>query len=144
MRISKLRTFINHILAMYKHTSNPPTQCPSCQSKHFVKNGKSNTNKQRYRCKQCAYNFSIDKLQHGIDAYYVKKCLKLYLEGMGFRAIERIVGVSHVSVINWVKKYGDVLKKVESSGQNIDAVELDELCSYVGNKKKALGVASRR
>ena len=63
---------------------------------------------------------------------------------MGFRAIERIVGVSHVSVINWVKKYGDALKKVESSGQNIDAVELDELCSYVGNKKKALGVASRR
>ncbi|MBC6409120.1 MAG: IS1 family transposase [Ekhidna sp.] len=28
------------------------------------------------------------------------------MEGLGFRSIERTVGVSHVSVINWVKKYG--------------------------------------
>ena len=92
--------------------------------------------KQRYKCKQCAYNFSIDKLKHGIDQRYVKQCLQLYLEGMGFSAIERVVGVSHVSVINWVKRYGQALKKVTESGKNISAVELDELCSYVGSKKK--------
>ena len=128
---------------MHKHTSAPPTQCPRCQCKTFVKNGKNN-NKQRYKCKQCAYNFSIDKLKQGIDQYYVKHCLQLYLEGMGFRAIERVVGVSHVSVINWVKQDGKALKKVTESRKNIAAVELDELCSYVGSKKKALGLASCR
>jgi len=120
---------------MHQHTPAPPTKCPRCQCKTFVKEGKNN-NKQRYKCKQCAYNFSIDKLKRGIDQYYVKHCLQLYLEGMGFRAIERVVGVSHVSVINWVKQYGKALKKVTESGKNIAAVELDELCSYVGSKKK--------
>ena len=86
----------------------------------------------------------MDKLKQGIDQYYVKHCLQLYLEGMSFRAIERVVGVSHVSVINWVKQYGKALKKVTESGKNIAAVELDELCSYVGSKKKALGLDSCR
>ena len=65
---------------------------------------------------------------------YVALCLKLYLEGMGFRAIERVVSVSHVSVINWVKKYGKALTHaVEQQRKKLSAVELDELCSYVGS-----------
>jgi transposase-like protein len=52
---------------------------------------------------------------------------------MGFRAIERVVGVSHVSVINWVKKYGKALTHAVEQGEKLSAVELDELCSYVGS-----------
>jgi insertion element IS1 protein InsB len=115
--------------------------CPRCQCKTFTKNGKNN-NKQRYQCKQCAYNFTIAKLRHGIDQQYVALCLKLYLEGMGFRAIERVVGVSHVSVINWVKKYGKALTHASEQGKKLSAVELDELCSYVGSKKKDMDLAS--
>ena len=40
-----------------------------------------------------------------IDDYYVNKSLQLYLEGLTYREIERILGVSHVSIMNWVKKY---------------------------------------
>jgi len=35
----------------------------------------------------------------------VNKALQLYLEGLSYREIERILGISHVSIINWVKKY---------------------------------------
>jgi transposase-like protein len=108
--------------------------CPRCQCKTFTKNGKDNS-KQRYRCKQCAYNFTMAKRQPGIDQHYVALCLKLYLEGMGFRAIERVVGVSHVSVMNWVKKYSKVLTHVVEQEKQLSAVEFDELCSYVGSKK---------
>ncbi len=73
--------------------------CLHCQCKTFTKNG-NNNNKQRYECKQCAYNFNIAKLQHGIDQQYVGLCLKLYLKDMDFKAIERVVSVSHVSAIN--------------------------------------------
>ncbi|MBA4259270.1 MAG: hypothetical protein C0446_08900 [Chitinophaga sp.] len=41
-----------------------------------------------------------------IDPYYVVKSLQLYIEGISFREIERILGVSHVSVMNWVRQYG--------------------------------------
>ena len=30
----------------------------------------------------------------------------MYVNGLGFRAIERITGVNHNTVINWVKQVG--------------------------------------
>ena len=46
----------------------------------------------------------------------------------GFRRIERILKVSHVSVINWVKKSGAKLEKVPKKDENVEILELDELC----------------
>tara|TARA_R110002020_G_scaffold259768_3_gene473907 strand:- start:58401 stop:58703 length:303 start_codon:yes stop_codon:yes gene_type:complete len=40
-----------------------------------------------------------------IQDYYVNKALQLYLEGLSYREIERLLGISHVSILNWVKKY---------------------------------------
>jgi transposase-like protein len=50
------------------------------------------------------------------------------LEEKGFRKIERILKVSHVSVINWVKKTGAKLEKVPKKDEKVDVLELDELC----------------
>jgi Zn-finger domain-containing protein len=61
--------------------------------------------RQRYRCKSCAYHFTVLKKGKQIADYYVTKALQLYLEGVSYREIERILGVSHVSVMNWVRKY---------------------------------------
>ncbi|WP_175445422.1 IS1/IS1595 family N-terminal zinc-binding domain-containing protein [Ulvibacter litoralis] len=78
--------------------------CPNCSSDHYVKSGIIN-NRQRYKCKKCGYNFTVNKLGKKIDDYYVNKALQLYLEGLTYREIERILGISHVSIMNWVKKY---------------------------------------
>lgn len=79
-------------------------KCPNCKSKRYVKSGFVK-GKQRFKCKECNYHFTVSKTGKQIDAYYVSKALQLYLEGLTYREIERILGVSHVSVINWVKKY---------------------------------------
>lgn len=80
--------------------------CPSCQSEGpFVKSGVIK-DRQRYQCKSCKYNFTVLKQGKSIDPYYVIKALQLHLEGVSYREIERILGVSHVTVLNWVKKYG--------------------------------------
>lgn len=81
---------------------NPP--CPSCESSKTIKSGIIK-DRQRYHCKSCAYHFTVQKKGKQIDAYYVVKALQLYIEGVSYREIERILGVSHVSVMNWVKKY---------------------------------------
>ena len=78
--------------------------CPKCAAAGTVRNGIIN-NRQRFKCKQCQYNFTVEKLGKGISSYYVVKALQLHIEGVGFREIERLLGVSHVSVMNWVKKY---------------------------------------
>ena len=33
-----------------------------------------------------------------------KRCLTMYVNGTGFRAIERQTGVNHNTIIQWVKK----------------------------------------
>ena len=62
--------------------------------------------RQRYKCRQCGYHFTVAKVGREVDSYYVIKALQLYIEGVSYREIERLLGVSHVSVMNWVKKYG--------------------------------------
>ncbi len=82
----------------------PLHHCPRCQSDQIVKSGIIK-NRQRYLCKGCQYHFTVNKIGKQIDTHYVIKALQLYLEGLSFREIERILGVSHVTVINWVKQY---------------------------------------
>ncbi len=78
--------------------------CPSCSSENQIKSGVIN-GRQRYKCKDCNYYFTVNKIGKKIDDYYVSKALQLYLEGLTYREIERILGISHVSIMNWVKKY---------------------------------------
>ena len=78
--------------------------CPNCSSTNYIKSGIVNQ-RQRFKCKDCGYFFTVNKLGKKIDDYYVNKALQLYLEGLTYREIERILGISHVSVMNWVKKY---------------------------------------
>lgn len=82
----------------------PITTCPRCNSDQLVKSGIVN-NRQRYTCKKCKYNFTVNKVGKQIDSYYVIKALQLYMEGVSYREIERLLGISHVSVMNWVKRY---------------------------------------
>ena len=78
--------------------------CPKCDSKNFVKSGIIKE-RQRFKCKSCNYYFTVQKLGKRSEGEYVIKALQLYLEGISFREIERILNVSHVSVMNWVKTY---------------------------------------
>jgi len=79
-------------------------QCPKCNSLKIIKSGVI-AERQRYKCKNCSYFFTVQKPGKQIDSYYVVKALQLYLEGVSYREIERILGISHVSVMNWVRKY---------------------------------------
>ena len=62
-----------------------------------------------------------------------------YLEGVGLRATERLVGVSHNAVMNWVLEEvaGKALAKVKPEA--VEWVEADELWTYVGQKKRPAG-----
>ena len=81
----------------------PPT-CPKCESTDATKSGLVG-GRQRFKCKNCGYHYTVPKVGKEINTYYVVKALQLYLEGVSYREIERLLGVSHVSVMNWVKKY---------------------------------------
>lgn len=81
-----------------------PNHCPRCNFTKFVKAGVVQ-NRQRFKCKGCGYYFTVNKQGKEIDPYYVIKALQLYIEGVSYREIERLLGISHVTVMNYVKKY---------------------------------------
>lgn len=77
--------------------------CKRCGGSDSHKNGMMN-GKQRYRCKICGFNYTTGFRGKPLEVR--QQALKLYLEGLGFRAIGRILGVSNVTVLNWVRAYG--------------------------------------
>ena len=63
----------------------------------------------------------------------------MYLEGLGFRSIGRILGISNVSILNWIRNFGEKVKDLQSDSSSIEYAELDEMHSYIGNKKTIVG-----
>ena len=110
--------------------------CPRCASADKVKSG-INKGCQRYKCKTCQYFFTVAHKSDTATPAQRRLALTLYLEGLGFRSIGRILGFSHVAVYQWVKCFGKSVEQIKRSSAQI--VELDELHSYVGHKKATAG-----
>ena len=62
-----------------------------------------------------------------------------YLEGVGLRATERLVGVSHHAVMNWVLEEVAGKALALAKPEEVEFVEADELWTYVGQKKRPAG-----
>ena len=63
----------------------------------------------------------------------------MYLEGLTYREIERILGVSHVSVLNWVKKYNIKRPYNGNYHPTYKILNADELSNYFKNPKNLAG-----
>ena len=111
--------------------------CPKCQSAKRVKNGVI-LQRQRYKCKDCGCNYTFDYSHFAAKEKKRRFGLSMYLEGLGFSSIGRLLNVSHVSVQNWIKKYGGELKQIRNP-KPVRIMELDELHTYVGSKKTTDG-----
>ena len=112
--------------------------CPKCDSTNISKNGIIN-DRQRFKCKDCQYNFTVDKIGKSIDNYYVVKALQLYVEGVSYREIERLLGISHVSVMNWVKKYQVKIPKQSLYNPTYKVMNHKELSEFYANRENLKG-----
>lgn len=61
---------------------------------------------------------------------------------MGFRAIERVTGVNHNTVINWVKLADSNLPTAPEAQEIPEITQVDLLETFVGKKKQNLAVDS--
>ena len=112
--------------------------CPQCNSNNISRNGIIKE-RQRYKCKDCGYNFTVEKMGKNIESYYVIKALQLYIEGISYREIERILGISHVSVMNWVKKYQVKIPKQTLYHPTYKVMTHKELSEFYANRENLKG-----
>jgi hypothetical protein len=63
----------------------------------------------------------------------------MYVNGNGFRAIERLTGVNHNTVINWVKKAAIPLPDAPDYSEIPEIAQIDELQTFFAKKKTKYG-----
>ena len=96
--------------------------------------------KQNHICVDCGRQFVENpKIHRGYSNKVRKTCLKMYLNGMGLRGIERVTGVHHTTMINWIKQVGGLLPNAYDPEVIPEVGELDELETFVGSKKTKYG-----
>lgn len=112
--------------------------CPRCTSEKTVKSGIIK-DKQRFKCKECNYFYTVDKLGKKVDSYYIIKAIQLYIEGVTYREIERLLGVSHVSVMNWVKQYNITRPSSKEYKPTYKILKHQELVNFYANPENLKG-----
>jgi transposase-like protein len=110
--------------------------CPRCTSNKVVKNGHRH-GKQSYLCRDCHRQFRENPSPQGYSAQVKDLCVKMSLNGMGFRGIERVTGINHNSVINWVPQAEAALP--EENYEIPETAQIDELQTFVASKKTKFG-----
>lgn len=115
-------------------------KCPRCSSDHIRKNGRQR-GKQNHICVDCKRQFIESYNQKGYteDIKSECLCLEMYVNGSGFRAIERVKKVYHTTVINWVKQVVSTLPDTPYRSEIPKVTEVDELETFIGSKKTKLG-----
>ena len=117
--------------------------CKRCSGDRLIKNGIV-SGKQRYKCKDCNYNFreGDGRTNEKIVAKQAL-CILLYAMAKGsFRMLGRILDTDHTLVYRWIRKFGESLPEPVVDG-NITEMEFDEMWHFIGKKKKTLGHQSR-
>jgi transposase-like protein len=116
--------------------------CPKCRCVEAVKNGTMNQ-KQRYKCKACGCNYTQSS-RYRIPVEKRLHAIKLYLEGVGFRGIERLTGISHNTVIQWVRNLAGEIERLRPElTEQVQTVELDEMWHFIQKKRTSAGSGLR-
>ena len=111
--------------------------CPKCGSTEYCKDGVIK-GRQRYLCRGCKYRYTVKQRSGTADITTKRQALELYLEGLGFRSIGRLLKFSNVSILNWIKAFGKQLPTIRNE-KAVQVMEMDEMHTYIGSKKTIAG-----
>jgi transposase len=117
--------------------------CKNCKSEKVVKNGIVR-GKQRYKCKECGYNF-VEGDGRTSEKIVAKKamCVLLYsLSKASFNGLARIFDTWPSLVYRWIVEAGAKLPNTAVSGE-IKEMEFDEMWHFIGLKKEKFGFSKQ-
>ena len=114
-------------------------ECKNCKSERVVKNGIVR-GKQRYRCKECGYNF-VEGDGRTNEKIAAKKAMCVIFYSLGKASCNMLAHIFCTwpsLVYRWIKEAGAKLPDGEVSGE-ITQMEFDEMWHFIGNKKTSFG-----
>ena len=116
-------------------------ECKNCKSDKVVKSGKVR-NKQRYKCKECGYNFVIgDGRTNEKIAALKALCVLFYSLGKGsYSMLGKILGRNRSLIYRWIREAGLLTDEPTINGE-ISQIEFDEMWHFVQSKKENFGLS---
>ncbi|MBK0402174.1 IS1 family transposase [Adhaeribacter sp. BT258] len=109
--------------------------CPHCQSSKIVKNGKKKNGAQNLLCRACGKQFQPVYQYKGADPGVKQTILRLLERNNGIRDIEQILGISRNCVLKTLLDQGNEIQ-IKPWFKHYKSVQIDEVWSYVGRRKK--------
>jgi|SRR5579883_1952911 len=114
----------------------PLPTCPSCGSSHRqTKEGRDRKGQARYQCQNCQRYYLVAPQSRGYPASLREQAARLYVEGLSFRRIGRLLGVNHQTVINWIRQ-DEARRPPAPLPEQVEVIELDELYTFVEKKSR--------
>jgi len=111
--------------------------CKKCDSENRVKAGFIK-GEQRYLCKDCGCKY-VPTTHHGRSEKDKLNAVLLYVHGLSFRTIAKLLKASPAAVYGWVKNFAKSnYIKPEPAGGSV-VVELDEMWHFIHSKKQESG-----
>jgi len=109
--------------------------CPACAANtRQTKAGFNRCGTQRLHCQHCLRYYTLEPKKKGYAQDIRRLALKLVVDGNSFRRAARLVGVCPQTVSTWINTTAQTLPLRPAPAQ-ADVVELDELFTFVGQKK---------
>jgi transposase len=118
-------------------------ECKQCGKGHIVRNGRVR-GKQRYRCKDCGYNFIEGDARVKRDTA-IKRAFAVILYSLGkasYAFIARLFGVTPPAVQKWLEPEPARLRDPDLSG-DIREIELEEMWQFVQRGRASNGPSGR-
>lgn len=118
------------------HYTRDMQTCPRCHTTRFqVKDGLTRAGSQRFRCRACNKRYTPQPKPRGYSDDRKALAYRLYVDGLNFRRIARHLDVHHQTVIDWINAHVELLPDTPPGPAASETVELDELFTFVGEKK---------
>jgi len=108
-------------------------QCPKCGGNEKTKAGFVSL-VQRWRCQ------STRSTPKGRPTAEKLLALHWYMKGQSLKNIAEFLGVSTPAVLKWIRSVGELAEK-RPQPRKATVVELDELCVFLGERTKNMGMA---
>ena len=113
--------------------------CKNCKSEKVVKSGKVR-GKQRYKCKECGYNFVLGDERTNEKIVALKAlCVLFYSLGKGsYNMLGKLFSRNRSLIYRWIREAG-LNTEEPSIDEEITEIEFDEMWHFIQSKKRNFG-----
>jgi transposase-like protein len=114
-------------------------ECKNCKSSSIVKSGFVRE-KQRFKCKDCGYNFVVGDERTNERIVALKSlCVLLYSLGKGsYNMMGKLFGRNRSLIYRWIREAGLNADEPTLDGEIVE-IEFDEMWHFVQSKKTEFG-----